>query len=355
MGIFEQMAQYGHEQLVFCYDKSTGLRAIIAIHDTTLGPALGGLRMWPYEREEDAITDVLRLARGMTYKNSAMGLNLGGGKAVLWGDPHTDKSEELFRAFGKFVETLGGRYITAEDVGTTVEDMNYVLMETDHACGRAEVSGDPSPVTAYGVFMGIKACVKQVFGTEELKGKKIAVQGLGKVGYHLCRYLHEAGAELIVTDIDPEAVERAKQEFGAKAVAPDEIYTVECDIFAPCALGAILNDDTIPGLKCRIVAGAANNQLKEPRHGNMLRERGILYAPDFVINGGGVINVAEEYHPQGYSRERALKRVETIYDKLLRVFQIAEERKISTAEAADVMAEERMHRIHQLNRIYLAE
>ncbi|MFO7273579.1 MAG: Glu/Leu/Phe/Val dehydrogenase dimerization domain-containing protein [Bacillota bacterium] len=355
MGIFEQMAQYGHEQLVFCYDKSTGLRAIIAIHDTTLGPALGGLRMWPYEREEDAITDVLRLSRGMTYKNSAMGLNLGGGKAVLWGDPRTDKSEELFRAFGKFVESLGGRYITAEDVGTTVADMNYVMMETDHVCGREEVSGDPSPVTAYGVFMGIKACVKHVFGSEDLKGKKVAVQGLGKVGYHLCKHLHEAGAELIVTDIDPELVEKAKAEFGAKAVAPDEIYSVECDIFSPCALGAILNDETIPKLKCKIVAGAANNQLKEPRHGDMLRKRGILYAPDFVINGGGVINVAEEYHPQGYDRERALKRVATIYDKLLRVFKIAEERNISTAEAADVMAEERMRKIHQLNRIYLAE
>ena len=355
MGIFEQMAQYGHEQLVFCYDKTTGLRAIIGIHDTTLGPALGGLRMWPYEREEDAITDVLRLARGMTYKNSAMGLNMGGGKAVLWGDPRTDKSEELFRAFGKFVQSLGGRYITAEDVGTTVEDLNFILMETEHAAGRAEVSGDPSPVTAYGVFMGIKACGKKVFGTEDLKGRKIAVQGLGKVGYHLCEHLRDAGAELIVTDIHPEAVERAKQQLGATAVAPDEIYGVECDIFSPCALGAILNDDTIPQLKCRIVAGSANNQLKEPRHADMLRERGILYAPDFVINGGGVINVAEEYHPNGYSRERALARVATIYDKLLRVFQIAEERNITTAAAADVMAEERMQRIHQLNRMYLAE
>ena len=321
MGIFEQMAQYGHEQLVFCYDKSTGLRAIIAIHDTTLGPALGGLRMWQYEREEDAVTDVLRLSRGMTYKNSAMGLNLGGGKAVLWGDPRTDKSEELFRAFGKFVESLGGRYITAEDVGTTVEDLNYILMETDHAAGRAELSGDPSPVTAYGVFMGLKAAVKKVFGTEELKGRKVAVQGLGKVGMALCEYLHDAGARLTVADINPEAVERAKREFGATVVAPDEIYGVECDIFAPCALGAVMNDDTIPQLKCRIVAGSANNQLKEPRHGDMLRERGILYAPDFVINGGGVINVAEEYHPAGYGRDRALARVATIYDKLLRIFQ----------------------------------
>lgn len=355
MGIFEQMAQYGHEQLVFCYDKTTGLKAIIGIHDTTLGPALGGLRMWKYEREEDAITDVLRLSRGMTYKNSAMGLNLGGGKAVLWGDARTDKSEELFRAFGKFVQTLGGRYITAEDVGTTVEDMNYVLMETDYAAGRAELSGDPSPVTAFGVFQGIKATVKWVYGSEDLKGKKVAVQGLGKVGWALCEHLHREGARLVVADINPEVVERAAKEFGAETVGTGEIYGVECDVFAPCALGAILNDETIPQLKCKIVAGAANNQLKELRHGDMLRERGILYAPDFVINGGGVVNVAEEYHPAGYSRERALARVSKIYDKLMRVFQISQERNISTAKAADVMAEERMQRIHQLNRMYLAE
>jgi len=355
MGIFGQMEQYGHEQLVFCYDRSTGLRAIIAIHDTTLGPALGGVRMWKYEREDDAVTDVLRLSRGMTYKNAAMGLNLGGGKAVIWADPRTEKSEALLRAFGKFVQSLGGRYITAEDVGTTVEDLTYVQMETRHAAGRAEASGDPSPVTAYGVFEGIKACARQVFGSDDLKDKKVAVQGLGKVGWALCGHLHEAGARLIVTDIHPELVDRAVREFGATPVAPAEIYGVACDIFAPCAMGAVLNDETIPQLKCRIVAGSANNQLKEPRHADMLRERSILYAPDFVINGGGVVNVAEEFHPAGYSRERALARVATIYDKLLRVFQIAEERNISTAQAAEVLAEERLQRIGQLSRLYVAE
>lgn len=355
MGIFEQMEQYGHEQLVFCYDKASGLKAIIGIHDTTLGPALGGSRMWKYEREEDAIYDVLRLSRGMSYKNSAMGLNLGGGKAVIWGDAKTDKSEELFRALGRFVQSLGGRYITAEDVNTTVEDMDYVMMETEHVAGRADVSGDPSPATAFGVYRGILASVKTVYGSEELKGKRVAVQGLGKVGYSLCEYLHKDGAELIVTDINKAAVDRAVKEFGATAVGLDEIYGVDCDIFAPCALGAILNDQTIPQLKCKVVAGSANNQLREPHHGDMLRERGILYAPDFVINGGGVVNVAEEFHETGYSRERAFARIGTIYDKLIKIFKISEERNISTARAADVMAEERIQKILQLNRMYVAE
>lgn len=355
MGIFEQMEKYGHEQLVFCYDKASGLKAIIGIHNTTLGPALGGTRMWNYEKEEDAITDVLRLSRGMTYKNSAMGLNIGGGKAVVWGNPKTDKSEELFRAFGKFVQSLGGRYITAEDVGTSVEDMNYVLMESDAVVGRADVSGDPSPVTAFGVYRGMKAAAKAAFGTESLRGRVVAVQGLGKVGYHLCEHLHDEGAKLIVTDIAQENLDRVVREFGAKAVAPNEIYGVECDIYAPCALGATINDETIPQFKCKVIAGAANNQLKEARHGDVLREKGILYAPDFVINGGGVINVAEEFNPSGYNRDRAYARVSTIYDKLMRVFKIAEEQQISTARAADVMSEERLHKIHQLKRMYVAE
>jgi len=355
MGIFEQMEKYGHEQLVFCYDKSSGLKAIIGIHNTTLGPALGGSRMWKYETEEDAITDVLRLSRGMSYKNSAMGLNIGGGKAVLWGDAKQDKSEDYFRAFGKFVQSLGGRYITAEDVNTSVEDMTYVQMETDHVVGRGDSSGDPSPVTAFGVYKGIKAAAKWAFGSESLKGKTIAVQGLGKVGYHVCEHVHDEGAKLIVTDINPDAVSRVVKEFGATAVGLDEIYGVQCDIFAPCALGATINDETIPQLKCKVVAGAANNQLKELRHGDVLKEKGILYAPDYVINGGGVINVAEEFNPSGYNRDRAYARVATIYDKLIKVFQIAEERNISTARAADILAEDRINKIHQLKRIYVAE
>jgi leucine dehydrogenase len=355
MGIFEQMEKFGHEQLVFCYDKASGLKAIIGIHDTTLGPALGGSRMWQYENEEDAVTDVLRLSRGMSYKNSAMGLNLGGGKAVIWGNAKTDKSEELFRAFGRFVQSLGGRYITAEDVNTTVADMNYVLMETDAVGGRGDQSGDPSPVTAFGVYRGLKAAAKFAFGTESLKGKTVAVQGLGKVGYHLCEHLHDEGAKLIVTDINPESVDRAVRDFKATPVAPHEIYGVACDIYAPCALGATLNDETIPQLKCQVVAGAANNQLQELRHGDILKEKGILYTPDYVINGGGVVNVAEEFNPSGYNRDRAYARVATIYDKLMKIFTIAKERNISTARAADIMAEERISKIHSLKRMYVAE
>jgi len=355
MGIFEKMEKYGHEQVVFCYDKASGLKAIIGIHDTTLGPALGGTRMWNYAAEEDAVEDVMRLSRGMSYKNSAMGLNLGGGKAVIWGDAKQDKSEELFRAFGTFVGSLGGRYITAEDVNTTVEDMNYVMMETDFVSGRADVSGDPSPVTAYGVYKGIKASAKFAFGSENLKGKVVAVQGLGKVGYHVCEHLHDEGAKLIVTDINPEAVARAVKEFGATAVGSEEIYGVECDIFSPNALGAGINDATLPLFKCKVIAGGANNQLKEPRHADVLKEKSILYAPDFVINGGGVINVAEEFNQSGYSRDRAYARVSTIYDKLMKVFAIAQERNITTAKAADLMAEERIAKIASVHRMYVAE
>lgn len=355
MKIFEAMEKYGHEQLVFCYDKVSGLKAIIGIHDTTLGPALGGCRMWPYQSEDDAIYDVLRLSRGMTYKNSAMGLNLGGGKAVIIGNSRTDKSEELFRAFGKFVETLGGRYITAEDVGIGVEDITQVQVETSYVAGLPELSGDPSPATAFGVYRGIKACAKEVWGSESLKGKTVAVQGLGHVGYYLCRHLYDEGANLIVTDIYQDRIEPVVKEFGAKAVKPEEIYGVECDIFAPCALGAIINDETLPQLKCKIVAGAANNQLKEPRHGDALMEMGILYAPDFVINGGGVTNVAEEYSPSGYQRDRAYARVSKIYDKLLKVFEIAKREGIPTYKAADLMAEERINKLAGLKRMYIPE
>lgn len=355
MGIFELMEKYGHEQIVFCYDKVSGLKAIIGIHDTTLGPSLGGTRMWKYEKEEDAIIDVVRLSRGMSYKNAAMGLNLGGGKAVIWGDAKTDKSEELFRAFGKFVQSLGGRYITAEDVGTTVSDMNYVLMETSHVSGRGDVSGDPSPVTAFGVYRGMKAAAKFAYGSESLKGKVVAVQGLGKVGYHLCEHLHDEGARLIVTDINPESIEKAVKEFGAVAVGPNEIYGVECDIYSPCALGATINDETISQLKCKVVAGAANNQLKEPRHAQVLKEMGILYAPDYVINGGGVVNVAEEFNPSGYDRDRAYARVNTIFDKLMKIFETAAAQDTTTAEAADRVSEERIRRIHAINRMYVAE
>lgn len=355
MSVFDFMEKYGHEQIVFCYDKVSGLKAIIGIHDTTLGPALGGCRMWPYEREEDALYDVVRLSRGMTYKNAAMGNNLGGGKCVVIGNPRTDKSEELFRALGRFVQSLGGRYITAEDVGTGVEDLALAGLETEFVAGRAELSGDPSPATAYGVFRGMKAAAREVWSSESLKGRTVAVQGVGHVGYHLCKHLNDEGARLIVTDIFAENVERVVKAFGASAVKPEEIYGVPCDIFAPCALGAIINDETIPQLQCKVIAGSANNQLKEPQHAEILQHSGILYAPDFVINGGGVVNVAEEYASTGYNHDRAYARVGQIYDKLLTIFRIAREQSITTARAAEVLAEQRIERLGRLKRSYIPE
>ncbi|WP_290754832.1 Leu/Phe/Val dehydrogenase [Exiguobacterium sp. UBA3491] len=341
--IFETMEMEDYEQVVFCHDKVSGLKAIIAIHDTTLGPALGGLRMWNYASDEEALIDALRLSKGMTYKNAAAGLNLGGGKAVIIGDAKTQKSEALFRAFGRYVQSLNGRYITAEDVNTTVADMDYIHMETDFVTGVSPAfgsSGNPSPVTAYGVYRGMKAAAKEVYGTDSLGGKTIAIQGVGNVAFNLCRHLHEEGAKLIVTDINQEALQRAEEAFGALIVAPEDIYSVEADIFAPCALGATLNDETIPQLKAKIIAGATNNQLKEDRHGDMLEERDILYVPDFVINAGGVINVADEL--DGYNRDRAMKKVELVYDAVTKVFEIAKRDHLPTYRAAEKMAEERI-------------
>ncbi|USK73358.1 branched-chain amino acid dehydrogenase [Peribacillus frigoritolerans] len=346
MEIFKYLEKYDYEQLLFCQDKQSGLKAIIAIHDTTLGPALGGTRMWTYASEEDAIEDALRLSRGMTYKNAAAGLNLGGGKTVIIGDPRKDKNEEMFRAFGRYIQGLNGRYITAEDVGTTVEDMDLIHEETDFVTGISPAfgsSGNPSPVTAYGVYRGMKAAAKEAFGTDSLEGKVVAVQGVGNVSYNLCRHLHEEGAKLIVTDINKESVARAVESFGATAVNPDEIYGVECDIYAPCALGAVINDQTINQIRAKVIAGAANNQLKESVHGDQIHEKGIIYAPDYVINAGGVINVADEL--LGYNRERALKKVETVYDTIERVIEIAKRDQIPTYKAADRMAEERIARM----------
>ncbi|APC48351.1 branched-chain amino acid dehydrogenase [Virgibacillus halodenitrificans] len=343
MEIFTYMEKYDYEQLVFCQDKSSGLKAIIAIHDTTLGPALGGTRMWTYSSEEEAIEDALRLAKGMTYKNAAAGLNLGGGKTVIIGDPKKDKNPEMFRAFGRYIQGLNGRYITAEDVGTTVQDMDLIHMETDFVTGisaEAGSSGNPSPVTAYGVYKGMKAAAKEAFNDDSLEGKTIAVQGVGNVAYALCEYLHKEGAKLIVTDINKGAVERAVEAFNATAVDPEDIYDVDCDIYAPCALGATVNDDTIPRIKAKVIAGSANNQLKSSEHGDIIFEKGIVYAPDYVINSGGVINVADEL--VGYNEERALKKVETIYDSLQKVFEISRRDHIPSYLAADRMAEERI-------------
>ena len=346
MEIFKYLEQYDYEQVVFCQDKQSGLKAIIAIHDTTLGPALGGTRMWTYESEAAAIEDALRLGKGMTYKNAAAGLNLGGGKTVIIGDPRKDKSEELFRAFGRYIQGLNGRYITAEDVGTTVADMDLIHEETDYVTGISPAfgsSGNPSPVTAYGVYVGMKAAAKEAFGSDSLEGKVVAIQGVGNVAYTLCQYLHKEGAQLIVTDINKEAVQRAVEDFGARAVDPNEIYSVECDIYAPCALGATINDDTIPQLKAKVIAGSANNQLKDTRHGDIIHEMGIVYAPDYVINAGGVINVADELY--GYNNERAMKKVDQIYASIEKVIAISKRDGIPTYVAADRMAEERIEKM----------
>lgn len=354
MKIFEYLEKYDYEQLVICQDQTSGLKAIICIHDTTLGPALGGTRMWNYASEEDAILDALRLARGMTYKNAAAGLNLGGGKTVIIGDSRTQKSEELFRAFGRYVQSLNGRYITAEDVGTTVRDMDWVHLETDFVTGVSSsygASGDPSPMTARGVWRGMKAAAKEAYGSDSLHGKTIAIQGLGHVGYYLAKHLNEEGAKLIVTDIHEEVLKRVVDEMGATPVRPEDIFGVEADIYAPCAMGAVINDETIPQFKFKVIAGAANNVLKEERHGDKLHELGIIYAPDYVINSGGVINVADEL--EGYNYERALNKVEMIYDNVAKVIEIAKQLNIPTYQAADRMAEQRINKIGRIRSNYL--
>jgi len=348
--VFSHAENYNHEQVVFCRNDDVGLRAIIAVHDTTLGPALGGSRFYPYASEADALRDVLRLSRGMTYKAACAGLNLGGGKAVILGDPRKDKTEALLRAFGCYVESLGGRYITAEDSGTTVADMDHIRTETEHVCGvsaAAGGSGDPSPVTAWGVFHGIRAACEDVFGSTSLTGKNVAIQGVGNVGYNLVRYLTEAGATTVVTDVDQGRLDRCATEYGSKVVGLDAIYSVEADVFAPCALGAIINDDTIGKLKTPIIAGGANNQLDNmARHGEALKQRQILYAPDYVINAGGLINVYAELHH--LPREKALRDAEQIFQTLKNIFATARERGVTTAAAANLVAEARIAAIGKL-------
>ena len=351
MPVFQELdGQY--EEVVFFHDPPTNLRAIVAIHSTTLGPALGGTRFYPFGSEDEAQRDVLRLARGMTYKAAAAGLDLGGGKAVIIGDPKRIKNEELLRAYGRFIDTLGGRYITAEDIGTDRDDMDIIRRETRYVTGVAPElggSGDPSPVTAYGVFLGLKACVEEAWQEHTVQGRRVAVQGVGKVGYHLVKHLVEAGASVVVSDVDVDAVGRAVRDFGVDTAEPEKIHAEECDIFAPCALGGIIRDDTIPNLRCRVVAGAANNQLERPEHGEALAAAGILYAPDYVINAGGLINVSDEL--QGYNESRARTRVQTIYRTLREIFHMARDRHISTAAAADRFAEERINRVGRI-RLY---
>lgn len=350
MSSFELMSQHGdHEQVVFCHDKNIGLKAIIAIHNTALGPALGGTRMWNYKNEDEALVDVLRLSKGMTYKAAAAGLNLGGGKAVIIGDSKTDKTEGLFRAFGQFVNSLNGKYITAEDVGTSVNDMEHIFMETPWVTGIPKDfggSGDPSPYTAHGILMGIKAAASEKLGTDSLKGMRIAVQGLGNVGSNLLKYLVDEGALVTIADIDPARVKMYQEKYNVKTASADEILFTECEIQSPCAMGAIINDQTITKLKCKAIAGGANNQLAHPRHGDQLQELGILYAPDYVVNAGGLMNVFVEL--EGYSPERAFEKTKRVYDNVKKVFEISKRDHIGTHTAADRLAEERIKTIGYL-------
>ncbi|HSR71513.1 MAG TPA: Glu/Leu/Phe/Val dehydrogenase dimerization domain-containing protein [Kiloniellales bacterium] len=344
MSVFSHPEFDAHEQVVYGFDAATGLKSIIAVHSTRRGPALGGCRMWPYADEAEALTDVLRLSRGMTYKSALADLPLGGGKAVVIGDPKRIKTEALMRAFGRFVDSLGGRYITAEDVGIGVEDIEAVAKVTRHVVGtRAGGAGDPSPSTAYGVVMGIRAAVAHRLGRESLEGLRVAVQGIGHVGYHLCRFLAAEGAELTVTDLDQAAVARVGRELGTRAVSPEEIYGIDAAVFAPCALGAVINDETLPRLAAPIVAGSANNQLAEPRHGAALARGGILYAPDYVINAGGVIDVSHE--GPAYDAAAVKRHVARIHDTLREIFRRAEAEGIPTSQAADRLAEERLQSV----------
>lgn len=353
--LFGPIAQNDHELVLFCQDSYTGLRAIIAVHNTTLGPGLGGIRMWSYASDEAALQDVLRLSRGMTYKASVAGLNLGGGKAVIIGDARTQKSEALIRRFGKFVNNLSGKYICAEDVGMKVQDMSWIRQETPHVTGISENlggSGNPSPVTAYGVYVGMKAAIKQVTGSDSLAGKKVIVQGVGSVGQNLVALLKKEDAEIAIHDIYEPNLRKVAQEFGAQILSEEEVYTTAADVYAPCALGATLNPDTIPQLEVSVVAGAANNQLlDEARDGDALRNRGILYAPDFVINAGGLINISQEIHGSTYSRKLALEMTDVIYDTTLNVFKMAQDKDITPQVAAQQLAEKRIQDVGH-NRLF---
>ncbi len=352
--VFSQIGANNHEKVVFCHDKETGLKAIIGIHNTVLGPALGGTRMWSYASEAEALDDVLRLSRGMTYKAAISGLNLGGGKAVIIGDAKKDKTEAMLRRYGRFIKNLNGAYITAEDVGTSTKDMEYIRMETEHVVGLPEAmggGGDPSPVTAYGTYMGMKAAVKKAYGTDSLEGKKIAVQGVGHVGGYLVELLAKENAQIFITDIYEDRLKEISSKYTATVVGMDEIYDVDMDVYAPCALGGTINDDTLRRLKCRVIAGSANNQLRnEEVHGPALIDRGIFYAPDFLINAGGLINVYSEMN--GYNRESAYAQTESIYGYTSDIFDLAEREGIYTQLAATKMAEKRIASIAKVHATY---
>ncbi|MCL2248597.1 MAG: leucine dehydrogenase [Oscillospiraceae bacterium] len=356
MNKFKYMEDFGYEQLCYFHDKYTGLKAIICIHNTVLGPALGGTRIWNYSSEEDAAEDVLRLARGMTYKSALAGLALGGGKAVIIGDAaeirkNPTNREAFWRAFGRYINGLSGRYITAEDVGTSTQDMVYVHMETSHVVGLPGRSGDPSPYTALGVFKSMQACCEHVY-KDTVAGKTVAVQGAGNVGYYLCKLLNDNGAKILVTDIKKDLVSRVVEEFGATAVDPADIYSQKAEIYAPCALGATVNDDTLPQFGFKIVCGGANNILKDPPvHGKALRDRGIAYAPDYLANAGGVINVSYERAEGGYNEEAALRDIDRIHYRMLDILRISEETGKLTYETADAMAEARIEAVRNTRAI----
>lgn len=351
--VIGQMSLHNHEQILFCNDNATGLKAIIAIHNTVLGPSLGGTRMWNYNNEMEALHDVLRLSRGMTYKSSVAGLNLGGGKAVIIGDPKKIKNEFLLRRFGKFVDSLGGKYITAEDVAMTSRDMEIISMETEYVSGLPENmggSGDPSPVTAYGVYVSMKASAREVWGSDSLSGKKVLVQGIGHVGDSLVGHLTKEGAKVYINDISEERLKSAADRYKAEVVAADKMFDLDIDIYAPCALGATVNDNTLASLTCKIICGAANNQLADEKiHGEEVGKKGILYAPDFVVNAGGIINVF--YELDGYNRERAMAHAEKIYDTTFNLFQLAKKEGIPTYMAANRLGEQRIEAVARINSV----
>ena len=354
MDILHRMGAEGHEQVAMFSDPGSGLKAIIAIHDTTLGPACGGTRMWPYESEAEALTDALRLSQAMTYKAAAAGLHLGGGKGVIIGDPHTEKSEALMRAYGRFVDTLGGRYLTTTDVGTTGRDLEYVRQETAHVAGLSLSlggSGDTSIMTGLGLYMGMKACAEEVWGNDGLRGKTVAVQGFGKVASHLCEHLMEEDTRIVVADVFEGALDRAR-DLGLEVTSPNFILNADCDIFAPCALGGVLNPQSIPQLRCRVVAGGANNQLLSEADGEELHRRGILYAPDYIVNSGGIINVEAELGDAGYSPERAREKTERIHEIMGNVIRTSQAEEIPTSVAADRLAEERLASVRGIRSIH---
>ena len=341
--VIAQMGIYDHEQIVFCNDNETGLKAIIGIHNTILGPSLGGTRMWQYKNEMEALRDVLRLSRGMTYKASVAGLKLGGGKAVIIGDSKKDKNEKFMRKFGQFINSLGGKYITAEDVGMSLQDMEWVSKETKHVTGLPGKSGDPSPVTAFGVYHAMKASAKEKWGNDSLSGKKVMVQGIGHVGEHLVDFLTKEGAKVFISDINEERLKEVANKFKAEVVALDKVYDIDMDIYAPCALGATVNTESLSKLKCTIICGSANNQLADEKiHGVEVMKKGIIYAPDYVVNAGGLINVSTEI--SGMSGDEAMKLAQGIYNTTLSIFKIAKEKNIPTYAAANFIAEERIEK-----------